>query len=130
MTEFLVILQWQITSHRSFLIPPFAFPLVSVTLPKALFLPASSSPPTPSRRSMQSPSSYRLPHPLPPLPVRKGVRGRRPKLQTIALLKAAAEAAAEAALNGTPQVSGSQLAPRPHKKRGPKPGSKVRSYGQ
>nr|XP_029512957.1 polycomb protein SCMH1-like isoform X2 [Oncorhynchus nerka] len=73
---------------------------------------------------MQSPSSYRLPHPLPPLPVRKGVRGRRPKLQTIALLKAAAEAAAEAALNGTPQVSGSQLAPRPHKKRGPKPGSK------
>ncbi|XP_041702773.1 sex comb on midleg-like protein 2 isoform X2 [Coregonus clupeaformis] len=94
------------------------------TLPKALFLPASSSPPTPSRRSMQSPSSYRLPHPLPPLPVRKGVRGRRPKLQTIALLKAAAEAAAEAALNGTPQVSGSQLAPRPHKKRGPKPGSK------
>ncbi|XP_064878738.1 polycomb protein SCMH1 isoform X3 [Oncorhynchus nerka] len=94
------------------------------TLPKALFLPASSSPPAPSRRSMQSPSSYRLPHPLPPLPVRKGVRGRRPKLQTIALLKAAAEAAAEAALNGTPQVSGSQLAPRPHKKRGPKPGSK------
>uniref|UniRef100_A0A3B4B5N9 SAM domain-containing protein n=1 Tax=Periophthalmus magnuspinnatus TaxID=409849 RepID=A0A3B4B5N9_9GOBI len=41
-------------------------------------------------------NSYRLPHPLPPLPVRKGVRGRRPKSQTIALLKAAAEAAAAA----------------------------------
>ncbi|XP_010884766.2 sex comb on midleg-like protein 2 isoform X2 [Esox lucius] len=98
------------------------------TLPKALLLPASS-PPIPSRRSMQSQSSYRLPHPLPPLPVRKGVRGRRPKLQTIALLKAAAEAAAAAAaLSGSPQGSitktGPQLAPRPHKKRGPKPGSK------
>ncbi|KAL1021760.1 hypothetical protein UPYG_G00017630 [Umbra pygmaea] len=104
-----------------------------VTLPKALLLPASV-PPAPSKRSMQS-QSYRLPHPLPPLPVRKGVRGRRPKLQTIALLKAAAEAAAEAAaaaaLNGTPQGSvartGAQLAPRPHKKRGPKPGTKRKS---
>uniref|UniRef100_A0A3Q2DEJ6 Scm polycomb group protein like 2 n=1 Tax=Cyprinodon variegatus TaxID=28743 RepID=A0A3Q2DEJ6_CYPVA len=68
-------------------------------------------------------TSYRLPNPLPPLPVRKGVRGRRPKSQTIALLKAAAEAAAAAAINGAPQspVTETSLAPRPHKKRGPKP---------
>ena len=75
---------------------------------------------------MQSP--YRLPNPLPPLPVRKGVRGRRPKSETIALLKAVAEAAAAAAQNGLgPQDGGPdlQLAPRIHKKRGPKPGSKV-----
>lgn len=76
-------------------------------------------------------TSYRLPHPLPPLPVRKGVRGRRPKSQTIALLKAAAEAAAAAAVNGASQSqvktsSETQLAPRPHKKRGPKPKGKVR----
>lgn len=69
---------------------------------------------------MQSP--YRLPNPLPPLPVRKGVRGRRPKSETIALLKAVAEAAA--AQNGT-LPENTQLVPRPHKKRGPKPGSKV-----
>ncbi|XP_031167539.1 polycomb protein SCMH1 isoform X3 [Sander lucioperca] len=90
----------------------------SVTLPKNLqVLPASPS--KPSRRSMQSP--YRLPNPLPPLPVRKGVRGRRPKSETIALLKAVAEAAA--AQNGTVPEN-TQLVPRPHKKRGPKPGSK------
>ncbi|XP_032382620.1 sex comb on midleg-like protein 2 isoform X6 [Etheostoma spectabile] len=90
----------------------------SVTLPKNLQnLPASPS--KPSRRSMQSP--YRLPNPLPPLPVRKGVRGRRPKSETIALLKAVAEAAA--AKNGTVPEN-TQLGPRPHKKRGPKPGSK------
>ncbi|XP_068599256.1 sex comb on midleg-like protein 2 [Brachionichthys hirsutus] len=90
----------------------------SVSLPKNLqILPVSPS--KPSRRSMQPP--YRLPSPLPPLPVRKGVRGRRPKSETIALLKAVAEAAA--AQNGS--ISGSaQLVPRPHKKRGPKPGSK------
>lgn len=74
-------------------------------------------------------TSYRLPNPLPPLPVRKGVRGRRPKSQTIALLKAAAEAAAAAAVNGASQSpartsSEAELAPRPHKKRGPKPKSK------
>ncbi|XP_067116324.1 polycomb protein SCMH1 [Osmerus mordax] len=97
------------------------------TLPGALLAPVSSGPSPPTRRSMQS--SYRLPHPLPPLPVRKGVRGRRPKIQTIALLKAAAEAAAAAAVNGAPAVeapprTGPPLAPRPHKKRGPKPGSK------
>lgn len=67
---------------------------------------------------MQSP--YRLPNPLPPLPVRKGVRGRRPKSETIALLKAVAAAAQ----NGTVPEN-TQLVPRPHKKRGPKPGSKV-----
>uniref|UniRef100_A0A3Q3VX70 SAM domain-containing protein n=1 Tax=Mola mola TaxID=94237 RepID=A0A3Q3VX70_MOLML len=61
---------------------------------------------------MQSP--YRLPNPLPPLPVRKGVRGRRPKSETIALLKAVAEAAA--AQNGT-IADNVQLLPRPHKKR-------------
>ncbi|XP_026014684.1 sex comb on midleg-like protein 2 isoform X2 [Astatotilapia calliptera] len=90
----------------------------SVTLPKHLqILP--SSPSKPSRRSMQSP--YRLPNPLPPLPVRKGVRGRRPKSETIALLKAVAEAAA--AQNGSVPEN-TQLVPRVHKKRGPKPGSK------
>ncbi|XP_069555381.1 sex comb on midleg-like protein 2 isoform X3 [Brachyistius frenatus] len=93
----------------------------SVTLPKNLqILPASPS--KPSRRSMQSP--YRLPNPLPPLPVRKGVRGRRPKSETIALLKAVAEAAA--AQNGTVPES-TPLVPRVHKKRGPKPGSKRKS---
>ncbi|XP_028836797.1 sex comb on midleg-like protein 2 isoform X2 [Denticeps clupeoides] len=94
----------------------------SFTLPKSLIPALTSSKPT--RRSMQSP--YRLPHPLPPLPVRKGVRGRRPKSQTIAMLKAAAEAAAAAAAsgqNGAPFTS-PELLPRPHKKRGPKPGSK------
>ncbi|XP_034531902.1 sex comb on midleg-like protein 2 isoform X4 [Notolabrus celidotus] len=93
----------------------------SVTLPKSLqILPASPS--KPNRRSMQSP--YRLPNPLPALPVRKGVRGRRPKSETIALLKAVAEAAA--AQNGTVPEN-TQLVPRPHKKRGPKPGSKRKS---
>ncbi|XP_033181031.1 sex comb on midleg-like protein 2 isoform X2 [Mastacembelus armatus] len=93
----------------------------SVNLPKNLqILPVSPS--KPSRRSM--PSSYRLPNPLPPLPVRKGVRGRRPKSETIALLKAVAEAAA--AQNGTVPEN-TQLVPRPHKKRGPKPGSKRKS---
>uniref|UniRef100_A0A8C6WUE5 Scm polycomb group protein like 2 n=1 Tax=Neogobius melanostomus TaxID=47308 RepID=A0A8C6WUE5_9GOBI len=82
-------------------------------------------------------TSYRLPHPLPPLPVRKGVRGRRPKSETIALLKAAAEAAAAEAAEAAGSVNGNgmsrsspprtnatgvTLAPRPHKKRGPKPG--------
>lgn len=73
---------------------------------------------------MQPP--YRLPNPLPPLPVRKGVRGRRPKSETIALLKAVAEAAA---VHGAIPDS-HQLVPRPHKKRGPKPGSKVRPAEQ
>lgn len=94
------------------------FPL-AVTLPKHLqILPVSPS--KPNRRSMQPP--YRLPNPLPPLPVRKGVRGRRPKSETIALLKAVAEAAAHGAI-----PDNTQLVPRPHKKRGPKPGSKVRA---
>ncbi|XP_038131757.1 sex comb on midleg-like protein 2 isoform X3 [Cyprinodon tularosa] len=90
----------------------------SVTLPKSLqILPYSPS--KPSRRSMQSP--YRLPNPLPALPVRKGVRGRRPKSETLALLKAVAEAAASH--NGA-VPDNTQLVPRVHKKRGPKPGSK------
>uniref|UniRef100_A0A673BX91 SAM domain-containing protein n=1 Tax=Sphaeramia orbicularis TaxID=375764 RepID=A0A673BX91_9TELE len=88
----------------------------SVTLPKSLQI-LTASPSKPNRRSMQSP--YRLPNPLPPLPVRKGVRGRRPKSETIALLKAVAEAAA--AQNDTVPED-TQLEPRPHKKRGPKPG--------
>ncbi|XP_028258522.1 polycomb protein SCMH1 isoform X2 [Parambassis ranga] len=101
------------------------------TLPGALLAPVSSTSTT-RRSSFNSSSmqtSYRLPNPLPPLPVRKGVRGRRPKSQTIALLKAAAEAAAAAAVNGASQnpartSSETQLAPRPHKKRGPKPKNK------
>ncbi|XP_029113954.1 sex comb on midleg-like protein 2 isoform X2 [Scleropages formosus] len=99
----------------------------SFTLPKALSTPASSSS-KPARRSM--PSLYRLTGPLPPLPVRKGVRGRRPKSQTIALLKAAAEAAAAAAETDMQQSTVAKpapsalLTPRPYKKRGPKPGSK------
>ncbi|XP_029600445.1 polycomb protein SCMH1 isoform X5 [Salmo trutta] len=93
----------------------------SVNLPKNLhILTAAHIPSKPSRRSIPAP--FRLPTPLPPLPVRKGVRGRRPKSETIALLKAVAEEAA--AQNGTAPTSNSQLAPRPHKKRGPKPGSK------
>uniref|UniRef100_A0A3B3VP60 Scm polycomb group protein like 2 n=1 Tax=Poecilia latipinna TaxID=48699 RepID=A0A3B3VP60_9TELE len=94
----------------------------SVTLPKNLqILP--SSPSKPSRRSMQLP--YRYPT-LPALPVRKGVRGRRPKSETLALLKAVAEAAAShngAVPDDTP------LVPRVHKKRGPKSGSKVSKPG-
>uniref|UniRef100_A0AAV2LML2 SAM domain-containing protein n=1 Tax=Knipowitschia caucasica TaxID=637954 RepID=A0AAV2LML2_KNICA len=103
--------------------------LLLVTLPGALLAPVSSSLTT--RRSSLSSSlmqtSYRLPHPLPPLPVRKGVRGRRPKSQTLALLKAAAEAAAAEAASSSPSRTSPAeliLAPRPHKKRGPKPGSK------
>uniref|UniRef100_A0A8C7X457 Scm polycomb group protein like 2 n=1 Tax=Oryzias sinensis TaxID=183150 RepID=A0A8C7X457_9TELE len=80
-----------------------------------------SSPSKPSRRSMQSP--YRLPTPLPALPVRKGVRGRRPKSETMALLKAVAEAAAAAQNGGVSENT--QVLPRVYKKRGPKPGSKV-----
>uniref|UniRef100_A0A3Q1G537 Scm polycomb group protein like 2 n=1 Tax=Acanthochromis polyacanthus TaxID=80966 RepID=A0A3Q1G537_9TELE len=106
------------------------------TLPGALLAPVSSSSAT-RRSSFNSSSSmqtsYRLPNPLPPLPVRKGVRGRRPKSQTIALLKAAAEAAAAAAaVNGASQSpartsSEAPLAPRPHKKRGPKPRNKKKA---
>lgn len=106
-------------------------PVSSVTLPGALLAPVSStsaarhssftSSSSSSSSSMQT--SYRLPNPLPPLPVRKGVRGRRPKSQTIALLKAAAEAA----VNGQGPTPEPQLTPKPHKKRGPKPKNKVRS---
>ncbi|XP_061593899.1 sex comb on midleg-like protein 2 isoform X2 [Cololabis saira] len=98
----------------------------SVTLPKNL-LP--SSPSKPGRRSIQS--TYRLPNPLPALPVRKGIRGRRPKSETIALLKAVAAAAQ----NGDvplplplPLPSNTvEFVPRVYKKRGPKPGSKRKS---
>ncbi|XP_019733908.1 sex comb on midleg-like protein 2 [Hippocampus comes] len=82
----------------------------------------TSSPSKPTRRSLQAP--YRLPNPLPRLPVRKGVRGRRPKSETLALLKAVAEAAAR---NGSGAIRDVQLTPRPHKKRGPKPGSRRKS---
>ncbi|XP_059923205.1 sex comb on midleg-like protein 2 isoform X1 [Gadus macrocephalus] len=97
---------------------------VSPTKPQPL---PSFSPSKPSRRSSQA--SFRLPSPLPPLPVRKGVRGRRPKSETLALLKAAAAAAAQTGSPGGGPQPGplgvhTQLAPRPHKKRGPKPGSK------
>ncbi|KAM6950543.1 polycomb protein SCMH1 [Lycodopsis pacificus] len=119
---------WCVLTKHS-LQPPGNF----FTLPSALLAPVSSASASLAARRSSSNSfsssmqtSYRLPNPLPPLPVRKGVRGRRPKSQTIALLKAAAEAAAAAASNGAPQSpvrtsSEAQLAPRPHKKRGPKP---------
>uniref|UniRef100_A0A3B5LJL1 SAM domain-containing protein n=1 Tax=Xiphophorus couchianus TaxID=32473 RepID=A0A3B5LJL1_9TELE len=68
---------------------------------------------------------YRYPT-LPALPVRKGVRGRRPKSETLALLKAVAEAAASH--NGA-VPDDSPLVPRVHKKRGPKSGSKVSKTG-
>ncbi|XP_047662850.1 polycomb protein SCMH1-like isoform X2 [Tachysurus fulvidraco] len=106
----------------------------SITLPKPLSAPSSSasssfspSPSKQTRRSMQS--SYRLPTPLPPLPVRKGVRGRRPKSETIALLKALAASSdvqspgAHMSTTTVPESS-PQLIPRLYKKRGPKPGSK------
>ncbi|XP_024911436.1 polycomb protein SCMH1 [Cynoglossus semilaevis] len=107
------------------------------TLPGALLAPQSNTSGSfTTRRSSSNSSSmqtsYRLPNPLPPLPVRKGVRGRRPKSQTIALLKAAAEAAAAAAaVNGASQSPArtsaeTQLAPKLYKKRGPKPKKKPR----
>ncbi|XP_033976760.1 LOW QUALITY PROTEIN: sex comb on midleg-like protein 2 [Trematomus bernacchii] len=90
--------------------------------------PLPASPPCkPSRRSLQPP--HRLTPPMPPLPVRKGVRGRRPKSETLALLRGLAEAKA---LN----TAGDQdlipdlipdLETRLPKKRGPKPGSKRKS---
>ncbi|KAM9408556.1 polycomb protein SCMH1 [Pholidichthys leucotaenia] len=119
-----------LTKHN--LQPPGNF----FTLPGALLAPISST--SAARRSSFTSSSmqtsYRLPNPLPPLPVRKGVRGRRPKSQTIALLKAAAEAAAAAVVNGAPQspartTTETPLAPRPHKRRGPKPKNKKKPRG-
>uniref|UniRef100_A0A673KTF4 Sex comb on midleg-like protein 2 n=1 Tax=Sinocyclocheilus rhinocerous TaxID=307959 RepID=A0A673KTF4_9TELE len=101
----------------------------SITVPKPGPTPSSSSSsnPKPPRRSMPSP--YRLPTPLPQLPVRKGIRGRRPKSETIALLKALAASTAaqdtEDQGEATPQTTPiSQHPLRPYKKRGPKPGSK------
>uniref|UniRef100_A0A671LCD0 Polycomb protein SCMH1-like n=1 Tax=Sinocyclocheilus anshuiensis TaxID=1608454 RepID=A0A671LCD0_9TELE len=103
----------------------------SITVPKPGPTPSSSSSsssnPKPPRRTMPIP--YRLPTPLPQLPVRKGIRGRRPKSETIALLKALAASTAaqdtedqeEAAPQTTPIF---QHPLRPYKKRGPKPGSK------
>uniref|UniRef100_A0A8C2FDI2 SAM domain-containing protein n=1 Tax=Cyprinus carpio TaxID=7962 RepID=A0A8C2FDI2_CYPCA len=101
----------------------------SISVPKPGSTPSSSSSsnPKPPRRSMPIP--YRLPTPLPQLPVRKGIRGRRPKSETIALLKALAvsttaqdtEDQGEAAPQTTPI---SQHPLRLYKKRGPKPGSK------
>ncbi|TRY56064.1 hypothetical protein DNTS_017909 [Danionella cerebrum] len=64
----------------------------SITLPKLVPAPSLSSPNPKPRRSISS--VYRLPSPLPPLPVRKGIRGRRPKSETIALLKALAASTA------------------------------------
>ncbi|MCJ8747509.1 hypothetical protein PDJAM_G00154210 [Pangasius djambal] len=71
---------------------------------------------------MQSP--YQLPHPLPPLPVRKGVRGRRPKSQTIAMLKAIQNGQTQSQSSANKSAEPEHLEPRLHKKRGPKPGSK------
>lgn len=104
---------------------PLQPPGNNVSLSKSLPALSSSSPSKPSRRSLQPP--FRLPTPLPQLqlPVRKGVRGRRPKSETIAFLKAVAEAAAASQNGGaTMPDTVAALEPRPHKKRGPKPGSK------
>ncbi len=104
----------------------------AVTVPKPGPTPSSSSSsfsnPKPPRRSMPSP--YRLLTALPQLPVRKGIRGRRPKSETIALLKAwplhcipgHRRSRRSHAHNHCPFPS----IPCVHyKKRGPKPGSKV-----
>ncbi|MCI4393294.1 hypothetical protein PGIGA_G00155780 [Pangasianodon gigas] len=95
-------------------------PGTSFTLPKSLI--PSLSPSRSWRRSMQSP--YQLPHPLPPLPVRKGVRGRRPKSQTIAMLKAIQNGQTQSQSSANKSAEPEHLEPRLHKKRGPKPGSK------
>ncbi|XP_055045059.2 polycomb protein SCMH1 isoform X2 [Misgurnus anguillicaudatus] len=105
----------------------------SISIPKPLPTPSSSSTfssSKPTRRSMQAP--YRLSMPLPQLPVRKGIRGRRPKSETIALMKALAVSTAaqdtDSSAGVTPQITPvTQLIPRPYKKRGPKPGSKRKS---
>ncbi|KAK1167805.1 sex comb on midleg-like protein 2 isoform X1 [Acipenser oxyrinchus oxyrinchus] len=97
-------------------------PGTSVTIPKSVPTPISTSSKS-TRRSMQS---LQKAAPLPPLPVRKGVRGRRPKSQTIALLKAAAAAAAAAAVeqkSTAAKTTSNTDSPKP-KKKGPKPGSK------
>ncbi|MGH0134267.1 UNVERIFIED_CONTAM: hypothetical protein FKN15_052400 [Acipenser sinensis] len=97
-------------------------PGTSVTIAKSVPTPISTSSKS-TRRSMQS---LQKAAPLPPLPVRKGVRGRRPKSQTIALLKAAAAAAAAAAVeqkSTAAKTTSNTDAPKP-KKKGPKPGSK------
>ncbi|XP_062871003.1 sex comb on midleg-like protein 2 isoform X1 [Trichomycterus rosablanca] len=112
----------------------------SITLSKPLSTHSSSSSSSSSSPSKQTrrtmPASYRLPTPLPQLPVRKGIRGRRPKSETIALLKALAASTStsntDAQMDGKSPTPASQLAakldiqltPRLHKKRGPKPGSK------
>lgn len=105
---------------------PLQPPGNNVSLPKSPPAFSSSSPSKPTRRSLQPP--FRLPTPLPQLPVRKGVRGRRPKSETLAFLKAVAEAAAanQNSPHGPPALpeTAAVLEPRPHKKRGPKPGSK------
>lgn len=95
--------------------------LAAGALPKSPI--PSLSPSRSWRRSMQSP--YQLPHPLPPLPVRKGVRGRRPKSQTIAMLKAIQNGQTQTQSSVHKSVEPEHLEPRLHKKRGPKPGSKV-----
>lgn len=98
---------------------------LAVTFPKN---PIPSSYPSRSwRRSMQS--QYQLPHPLPPLPVRKGVRGRRPKSQTIAMLKAIQNGQTQSQSSTNKSAESEHLEPRLHKKRGPKPGSKVELTG-
>ncbi|XP_073795616.1 sex comb on midleg-like protein 2 isoform X2 [Danio rerio] len=94
----------------------------SLGLPKAA--PASSSSssvPKLSRRSVLPP--LRLPAAVPALPVRKGIRGRRPKSETLALLKALTAPGAQSPqeLQDTPL---SQQPLRTHRRRGPKPGSK------
>nr|XP_021326519.1 polycomb protein SCMH1-like isoform X2 [Danio rerio] len=94
----------------------------SLGLPKAA--PASSSSssvPKLSRRSVLPP--LRLPAAVPALPVRKGIRGRRPKSETLALLKALTAPGAQSPqeLQDTPL---SQQPLRTHRRRGPKRGAR------
>ncbi|KAK2819626.1 hypothetical protein Q7C36_021272 [Tachysurus vachellii] len=106
---------WCHLTKHSLQPPGTSFPLPRSPIPS--LLPSRSW-----RHSMQSP--YQLPHPLPPLPVRKGVRGRRPKSQTIAMLKAIQNGQAASQSGATKSTGPEHLEPRLHKKRGPKPGSK------
>ncbi|MBN3289608.1 SCML2 protein, partial [Polypterus senegalus] len=94
----------------------------SVNNPKTASAPVSSPLKT-TRRSMQS---LQKPVTLPPaLPVRKGVRGRRPKSQTAALIKASAAEQRNSSVQSSSVKTTSNTEKAIPKKKGPKPGSKV-----
>ncbi|XP_039600963.1 sex comb on midleg-like protein 2 isoform X2 [Polypterus senegalus] len=93
----------------------------SVNNPKTASAPVSSPLKT-TRRSMQS---LQKPVTLPPaLPVRKGVRGRRPKSQTAALIKASAAEQRNSSVQSSSVKTTSNTEKAIPKKKGPKPGSK------